>query len=521
MEPELLAQFPLLEDALVALGVAVWPMVEYEADDALASAAAVAREPTRGSSGSFICTPDKDLAQCVGGPGGRAARPRARTRIDRRGRRAREVRRRARRRSPTTSRSSATPPTASPGLPGWGAKSAAAVLARYEHIDAIPDDVAAWDVQRARRGQARGDARRRARRRQPVPRPRDAAHRRRRRRRRRLGVARARRRSSSSGPSGSAHPGREPRATAWPRSGGSDDGAHRAAGGGVHVLRARRRPADGELVLLLHGFPETSYEWRAQLPVLAAAGYRVVRARPARLRRGRPAGERRRLQDRGARRRTRSGSPTRSGVDRSTSSATTGAVPWRGSFAVLHRRPPAHADRRSRRRIPRRSARRSARASRRRSRPTWSRSVIRGRGGDVPRRRRRHDAAGAGRASACTTPTRSTSTTGCSAEPGAMTGGLNWYRANDIRAGGLELPAVTVPTMYVWSTDDKALGQGGGRGDGRVGHRAVPLRGARGREPLAARRGSRRAQRTPARPLRQRLILGTLRAISAGQGQSP
>src|SRR6478752_4827008 len=67
MPPELLAQFPLLEDALLALGVTVWPMVELEADDAMASAAAVARADPRVER-AFICTPDKDLAQCVEDP---------------------------------------------------------------------------------------------------------------------------------------------------------------------------------------------------------------------------------------------------------------------------------------------------------------------------------------------------------------------------------------------------------------------------------------------------------------------
>src|SRR5258705_5713213 len=66
IEPDLLAQFPLLEEALSALGVAVWPMVEFEADDALASgAAAAARDPR--VERVVICTPDKDLAQCVAG----------------------------------------------------------------------------------------------------------------------------------------------------------------------------------------------------------------------------------------------------------------------------------------------------------------------------------------------------------------------------------------------------------------------------------------------------------------------
>src|SRR5262249_17994952 len=64
--PDLLAQFPLLEDALTALGIVVWPMVEYEADDALASAAAIAARDARVER-VFVCTPDKDLAQCVRG----------------------------------------------------------------------------------------------------------------------------------------------------------------------------------------------------------------------------------------------------------------------------------------------------------------------------------------------------------------------------------------------------------------------------------------------------------------------
>src|ERR1700728_3889193 len=66
IEPELRAQFPFLETALEALGVVVWPMVELEADDALASAAAVAATD-RAVEQVIICTPDKDLAQCVSG----------------------------------------------------------------------------------------------------------------------------------------------------------------------------------------------------------------------------------------------------------------------------------------------------------------------------------------------------------------------------------------------------------------------------------------------------------------------
>src|SRR5437764_4178520 len=67
MPAELLTQFPLLEEALLALGVAVWPMVELEADDAMASAAAVARKDSRVER-VFLCTPDKDLGQCVEDP---------------------------------------------------------------------------------------------------------------------------------------------------------------------------------------------------------------------------------------------------------------------------------------------------------------------------------------------------------------------------------------------------------------------------------------------------------------------
>src|SRR5690348_10997071 len=66
VEPELLAQFPLLEQVLSAAGVVVWPMVEFEADDALASAAALAARDPRVEQ-AVICTPDKDLAQCVTG----------------------------------------------------------------------------------------------------------------------------------------------------------------------------------------------------------------------------------------------------------------------------------------------------------------------------------------------------------------------------------------------------------------------------------------------------------------------
>ena len=142
MEPLLLAQFPLLEDALSALGVAVWPMVEYEADDALATAAGVAAADPRVEQ-VIICTPDKDLGQCVGGKVVQLDR-RKDVLLDADGVRAKF----------------GVPPESIPdwlalvgdsadgfpGLPGFGAKTAAALLARYGHVEAIPDDAREWDV---------------------------------------------------------------------------------------------------------------------------------------------------------------------------------------------------------------------------------------------------------------------------------------------------------------------------------------------------------------------------------------
>ena len=143
--PELMVQFPILEDALVALGVAVWPMLELEADDAMASAAAVARVDPRVER-VFICTPDKDLAQCVEDPVvAQLDRRREGTVIDEAGVRAKfgvspgSI--------PDYLALVGDSADGFPGLPGWGAKSAAAVLTRYEHLDAIPDDARSWDVE--------------------------------------------------------------------------------------------------------------------------------------------------------------------------------------------------------------------------------------------------------------------------------------------------------------------------------------------------------------------------------------
>jgi 5'-3' exonuclease len=147
IEPELLAQFPLLEEVLSALGVTVWPMVEFEADDALAAAAAKAEADPRVER-VFICTPDKDLAQSV--RGGRVVQ------MDRR---ARTIRNEA-----GVIEKFGVPPASIPdylalvgdsadgfpGLKGWGAKSAAAVLAKYGHLESIPSDWTEWHVNASR-----------------------------------------------------------------------------------------------------------------------------------------------------------------------------------------------------------------------------------------------------------------------------------------------------------------------------------------------------------------------------------
>jgi 5'-3' exonuclease len=145
IEPALLEQFSLLEEVLSAAGVVVWPMVEFEADDALAAAAAAPRDPR--VERVIICTPDKDLAQCVSG-----------TRIVQLNRRTRVVRDEA-----GVVQKFGVLPASIPdylalvgdaadgyaGLPGWGAKSTAAVLARFGHLESIPSDWHEWRVNAA------------------------------------------------------------------------------------------------------------------------------------------------------------------------------------------------------------------------------------------------------------------------------------------------------------------------------------------------------------------------------------
>jgi 5'-3' exonuclease len=139
---ELLAQFPVLELCIEALGVTVWPMTDLEADDALASAAAVASEAA-GVRQVQILTPDKDLAQCVRGERVVQIDRRTGTVIDERG---------------VWDKFGVAPASIPdwlalvgdsadgfPGLPGWGKRSASQVLARYGHVEAVPDAVDAWD----------------------------------------------------------------------------------------------------------------------------------------------------------------------------------------------------------------------------------------------------------------------------------------------------------------------------------------------------------------------------------------
>jgi 5'-3' exonuclease len=138
----LMAQFPLLEAALVALGVVVWPMVDVEADDALASAAAVAADDDRVGQ-VLICTPDKDLAQCVRGVRVVQLDRRKDVVTDEEAVRARygigplSI--------PDWLALVGDSADGFPGLAGWGKQSASTVLGHYAHLEAIPAHAADWD----------------------------------------------------------------------------------------------------------------------------------------------------------------------------------------------------------------------------------------------------------------------------------------------------------------------------------------------------------------------------------------
>jgi 5'-3' exonuclease len=143
VDPMLLGQFGLLEDALSSMGIVVWPMVELEADDALASAAAVAHQDAAVRQ-VVICTPDKDLGQCVRDGEIVQLDRRKRVVIDEDG-----VRQKfgvGPESIPDYLALVGDSADGFPGLPGWGAKSAAAVLDRYVHLEDIPPVVKEWDV---------------------------------------------------------------------------------------------------------------------------------------------------------------------------------------------------------------------------------------------------------------------------------------------------------------------------------------------------------------------------------------
>lgn len=143
VDPVLLSQFGLLEDALAAMGVQVWAMVDLEADDALASAAATSSADPSVEQ-VVICTPDKDLGQCV--DGGRVVQldRRKKVVIDEDG--VREKFGVGPSSIPDYLALVGDSADGFPGLAGWGAKSAAAVLARYEHLESVPESVTDWDV---------------------------------------------------------------------------------------------------------------------------------------------------------------------------------------------------------------------------------------------------------------------------------------------------------------------------------------------------------------------------------------
>jgi 5'-3' exonuclease len=143
VEPDLLSQFPILEEVLAAAGILVWPMIEYEADDALASAATLAATDPRVEQ-VVICTPDKDLGQSVHGTHVVQLHRRTNITLDEAGIIAKF----------------GVPPASIPdylalvgdsadgypGLPGWGARSTSSVLAKFGHIESIPASSRDWQV---------------------------------------------------------------------------------------------------------------------------------------------------------------------------------------------------------------------------------------------------------------------------------------------------------------------------------------------------------------------------------------
>jgi len=151
VDPNLLAQFPLAEEAVSALGMVVWPMVEFEADDALATAAEKFKK-NKSVDQIVICSPDKDLAQLVSGKQIVCWDRRREIVLDEKG---------------VIEKFGVSPESIPdylglvgdaadgyPGIPGWGAKSASAVLSKFKHIESIPDDAAKWRLKSISPGRA-------------------------------------------------------------------------------------------------------------------------------------------------------------------------------------------------------------------------------------------------------------------------------------------------------------------------------------------------------------------------------
>jgi 5'-3' exonuclease len=151
VDPNLLAQFSLAEEAVSALGVVVWPMIEFEADDALGAAARRFKK-SKSVEQILICSPDKDLAQLVEGKRIVCWDRKRDVIIDEAG---------------VIEKFGVPPPSMPdwlalvgdsadgyPGIPGWGAKSAALVLARFGHIEAIPADPGKWKIDAVSPGRA-------------------------------------------------------------------------------------------------------------------------------------------------------------------------------------------------------------------------------------------------------------------------------------------------------------------------------------------------------------------------------
>jgi 5'-3' exonuclease len=151
VDPTLLAQFPLAEEAVSALGLVVWPMVEFEADDALATAAARFKK-TKSVEQILICSPDKDLSQLVSGDKIVCWDRRREIIINEAG---------------VVEKYGVSPQSIPdwlalvgdsadgyPGIPGWGAKSASVVLSHYGHLEKIPDNPAKWQVPSISAGRA-------------------------------------------------------------------------------------------------------------------------------------------------------------------------------------------------------------------------------------------------------------------------------------------------------------------------------------------------------------------------------